>query len=296
MATDALEWLHSLPPALSSQQTALWRLLAAVECDPRWRFLALSCSIARGTGDADSDLDVALGVRDDAWPQALAAIPALVAAVGEVVAALHHQLAEWGDYPHQRTFVQYVDGVQLDMVAYPASGNRGRPPDTVALYDPDGRLAVPWTPAVFQADARSVHEWAFLGWTALADLAKYLRRGSLWEALARLDQARTQVWRLWAVGADLSYPAFGLTSVLDSPAAGVPPRIEATVAGLDYEGLRRAALTCAALLDQLARPAPAPGDAEGGSLVALALFVRRRLDALPMAADGRIREGEGGYR
>jgi len=294
MATDALDWLCDLPPALSSQQEALRRLLAAVERDPRWRFLALSCSVARGAGDADSDLDVALGVRDDAWPQALAAIPALVAAVGEVVAALHHRLAEWGDRPHQRTFVQYVDGVQLDMVAYPASGNRGRPPDTVVLYDLDGRLADPWTPAVLHADARSMREWAFLGWTALADLAKYLRRGSLWEALARLDQARTQVWRLWAAGQNLPYPAFGLTSVLDSPAAGVPPHIEATVAGLDYEGLRRAALACAALLDRCARPAPTPVDAEEGSLVALALFVRRRLEALPVVSDDRIRGGEEG--
>ncbi len=296
MATDALDWLHDLPPALSSQQGALRRLLAAVERDPRWRFLALSCSIARGAGDADSDLDVALGVRDDAWPQTLAAIPPLIAAVGEVVAALHHRLAEWGDHPHQRTFVQYADGVQLDMVAYPASRSRGRPPDTVVLYDPEGRLTDPWVPAVLHADARSVNEWAFLGWTALADMAKYLRRGSLWEALARLDQARSQVWRLWAAGHNLSYPAFGLTSVLDSPAAGVPPRIEATVAGLDYEGLRRAALACAALLDHLARPAPAHGDAERESLVAWALFVRRRLEALPVAADGRIRGGEEGYR
>ncbi len=163
---------------LALQRALLRRLVAAVEQDPNWRFLALSCSVARGAGDADSDLDLALGVDDDAWPGALAAIPALVARIGDVVDMLRHRIPEWGDRPHQRAFVQYADGVQIDLVAYPASTSKGRPPQTVVLYDPDGRLAQPWAPSVLHADASTVREWAFLGWTALADAAKYLRRGS----------------------------------------------------------------------------------------------------------------------
>jgi len=192
---ETLTWLDNLPSDLKPHGVVLRRLLEAVECDPRWRLLELSSSVARGAGDADSDLG--LGADDEAWPQVLAAVPSLVGGLGEVVDTLHHRIPEWGDRPHQRTFVQYANGVQVDLVAYPASlRNKGRPPDTVVLYDPDGRLARQWLPSVYQADAATVREWTFLGWTALADMAKYLRRGSAWEALERLQQAREQVWRL----------------------------------------------------------------------------------------------------
>ena len=172
-------WLDNLPRELELHGVVLRRLLAAVDRDPRWRLLGLSSSVARGTGDAASDLDLGLGADDDAWPQVLADVPSLVSGLGDVVDILHHRIPEWGDAPHQRTFVQYADGVQIDLVTYPASLRvRGRPPDTVVLYDPDGRLARQWLPSVYQADAATVREWAFLGWTALADMAKYLRRGS----------------------------------------------------------------------------------------------------------------------
>jgi len=161
---DSLLWLDALPPALVAHRAVLRRLLIAVERDPRWRFLALSCSVARGAGDVDSDLDLALGAADNAWPGALDDIPALLTALGAVVDLLSHQLPEWGDRPHRRVFVQYAGGVQIDLVAYPATLSRGRPPDTVVLNDPDGRLAEPWTPSALRADAATVREWMFLGW------------------------------------------------------------------------------------------------------------------------------------
>jgi len=277
-------WLNTLPPALERHGVVLRRLLAAVERDPRWRLLELSSSVARGTGDAESDLDLGLGADDEAWPRVLAAVPSLVGGLGEVVDTLHHRIPEWGDTPHQRTFVQYADGVQVDLVAYPASlRGKGRPPDTVVLYDPDGRLARQWLPSVYQADAATVREWTFLGWTALADTAKYLRRGSAWEALEQLRQARTHVWRLWAVAQGAAYPGFGLTTVLDAPDVGLPPGIEATVTGLDLRDLHRAALACATLLDQTARLA-AP--IVGADLpTAMAAFVRQRLDSLTAEDD-----------
>ncbi len=273
---NALAWLDNLPAELAPHGVVLRRLLAAVERDPRWRLLELSSSVARGAGDADSDLDLGLGADDEAWPQILAAVPSLVSGLGEAVDALHHRIPEWGDRPHQRTFVQYANGVQVDLVAYPASlRSKGRPPDTVVLYDPDGRLARQWTPPSYQADAATVREWTFLGWTALGDTTKYLRRGSAWEALERLRQAREQVWRLWAVARGVAYPAFGLTSVLDAPPVGLPPGIEATVAGLDLRDLHRAALACATLLDQTARlAAPVVG---ADPPMAMAAFVRQRL-------------------
>ena len=64
-------WLNQLPPALHKQQALLRRLLAAVEADARWQWLQLACSVAEGRGDSWSDLDMGLGIDEDAWPQAL---------------------------------------------------------------------------------------------------------------------------------------------------------------------------------------------------------------------------------
>jgi hypothetical protein len=52
---------------------------------------------------------------------------------------LQHRIGEWGDIPHQRSLVQCANGVQLDLVAMPATRRRGLPPGIVALYDPDAR-------------------------------------------------------------------------------------------------------------------------------------------------------------
>lgn len=232
--------------------------------------------MAEGRGDALSDLDLALGVAEEVWPEALDDLVVLLTTLGEVFDSLRHRISDMGGRPHQRIFVQYVDGVQLDLVAVPAHPPKGAQPENVVLYDPDGLRVERWDASVLQPDAATVREWAFLGWTALADFVKYLRRGSLWEALERLHGARGQVWRLWAVSQKLRYPVYGLTTVLDHPEVGLPPGIEATVAGLDGADLHRAALVCADLLQGVAASA---ARAVGGSVpVAMGHFVRQQLD------------------
>ena len=86
-----------------------------------------------------------------------------------------------------------------------------------------------------------VREWAFLGWCALIDADKYLRRGSLWEAHNRLHEARDQIWALWAAANGALYPWHGLSQVLDHDPGNLPPGIESTVAGLNASDLYRAA-------------------------------------------------------
>ncbi len=243
-------WLDALPQVLGAQALVLRRLLAGVRKDSRWQFLEVSCSVARGAGDRYSDLDLGLGARAEAWPDCLQSIDPLVSPLGEVVDILHHRVAEWGDRPHQRTFVQYRNGVQLDLVTFPTPPSVGLSPQSIALHDPDGLLRQTVTPDIMQTNPRDVREWAFLGWTALADLTKYLRRGSLWEALQRLHEARTQVWRLWAAAQDIPYPLFGLPAVLDEPRARVPPGIQSTVAALELNDLLCAGRACALLLER----------------------------------------------
>src|SRR5947199_380510 len=74
--------------------------------------------------------------------------------------------------------------------------------------------------------SEEIREWAFGGWCALADLGKYLRRGSTWEALARLNEARSQLWQLWAVTLGVPDPQYGLTSVLDFAPGELPAGFE----------------------------------------------------------------------
>jgi len=149
----------------------------------------------------------------------------------------------------EHQFTLYATGLQLSLVVMPASGRAGLPPQSVALYDADGRLARPWLPDVALATGPTAREWACLAWLALGDLVKYLDRGSTWEAMARLDEARTQGWKLWAIAVGACYPAFGLTSVLDADCPSAPPGIEASVAGLDDRSLRTAAIAMASVLD-----------------------------------------------
>ena len=235
----------------SSHRDIVDGLLAFAAADSRFRFVELCCSAARGAADELSDLDLGLGVRDDAWPKATAAILPGLRGLGEVVAALEHRIPEWGERPHLRVFVQYASGPQLDLVALPADSRAGLPPGSVALYDPDGRLAKPMDPPVRHATAADVAEWTFLGWVALLDLDKYLRRGSAWEALERLHEARGHAWRLIAVAVDVEYPAYGITSLLDAPGdPAIPAGMGETAAPLDLARLTSAALALAGRLEE----------------------------------------------
>ncbi|MHB8399334.1 MAG: hypothetical protein ACYDCI_10445 [Candidatus Limnocylindrales bacterium] len=275
MAMQGHAWIASL--TLPDHADILGRLVGEIEADTRFRFIEVDCSIARGTADRLSDLDLALGIADDSWPDALGAVPALLGRLGPLVDLLEHQLVEWGERPHRRFFAQYENGVQIDLVALPVSQRPGLPVGSLALYDADGHLATTVIPRAAQASAADVREWAFLAWIALADLDKYVRRGSPWEAFERLQQARTFLWRLWAVAQGLEYPVFGLTSVLDAPVLAVPDGVEETVATLDPGALRAAAVHLARLLG------PVSAEAASATRAALpdgmARFVRARLVA-----------------
>jgi hypothetical protein len=231
-------------------------LLAFVAGDERFRFVELCCSAARGAADELSDLDLGLGVRDDAWPAATGAIHRGLHGLGEVVDALEHRIPEWGERPHLRVFVQYASGPQLDLVALPADGRAGLPPGSVALYDPDGRLAKSMDPPIRHATPADVAEWTFLAWVALLDLDKYLRRGSPWEALERLHEARGLVWRLIAVANDVDYPAYGITALLDAPGdPAISAEMGETTASLDLARLTNAALALAGRLEDASEAA-----------------------------------------
>jgi hypothetical protein len=196
MTATGHDWVEELPAELAGQRAILRRLLAACESDQAIRSLVIACSVGRGAGDRLSDLDMGIGVSDDDFESALSNVRRAVDDLGDLVDSYCHQLPGL-TIRHERIFAQYADRCQVDLVVFPASEVVGPVRDQVVLYDPDRDVTS--SPQEQAVTPQQVREWAFGGWCALADLGKYLRRGSPWEALQRLNEARDQLWRLWAV-------------------------------------------------------------------------------------------------
>ena len=253
MNTRGLDWIDDLPPELAAQRGLLRGLLALCNADDRISWLVIGCSLARGAGDRLSDLDMAMGIRDKDFEAARPDLRRAVDGLGELVESYYHQLPGLTQ-AHERIFAQFADRSQVDLVLFPASVPGGSVPNVVALYDPDDRVVIAGERK--PVTSGQIREWAFGGWCALADLGKYLRRGSTWEALARLNEARAQLWQLWAVTLDVPDPQYGLTSILDFAPGQVPASFESTLADLDPGRLLDAARRVAALLHEAGERLP----------------------------------------
>jgi hypothetical protein len=288
-------WLAALPGELAAQRRVMAGLLDHCAAWPLVTSLQVGCSLGRGAADELSDIDAALGVdaeRGAVGDERLSAVEELVAAalpeLGELVDVLRHPAKT--DQRVRVIFAQYADGTQLDLAVVPEAEiqlrtRRGGAPDFIPLYQvsvpPDpkavgsGGQSGAEPPAAYAVTGDQVREWAFLGWSALLDLDKYLRRGSLWEAHSRLHEARHHIWALWAAANGAMYPWHGLSQVLDHDPGNLPPGIESTVAGLDPVDLRRAARASTAVLAAVSESAARrhPADLP----VAMAAYVTRRL-------------------
>lgn len=266
-------WLLALPDELAAQRHLMAGLLDYCETARSVTSLLVGCSLGRGAADALSDIDAALGVAadpGDAGAQRVRAVEGEVVAAlpgfGPLIDVLRHQYGS-ADRFIRRIFAQFADGTQLDLTVMADTeirlGGSARP-DFVWLYNAAGQPDLPAPGGTRQADGHApayavtgeqIREWAFLGWCALIDLDKYLRRGSLWEAHNRLHEARHHIWALWAAATGALYPWHGLSQVLDHDPGNLPPGIDATVAGLDTAALRRAAHASADLLTEVSAAA-----------------------------------------
>ena len=254
MSVTSMTWIEQLPDEMAGQQMLLRGLVSLCEANESIRWLVIGCSLGRGAGDYLSDLDVAIGVRDDDFAASIPAIHLAVNGLGDLVDSYRHQLPEVTG-AHARIFAQYSDRSQIDLMVFPASRGANAFAGAVVLYDPDAMIVTrdhrePPTPA-------QVREWAFRGWCCLADVGKYLRRGSAWEALLQLNNARDELWRLKAVVDGVPDPQFGVTSILDFAPETIEPRMAATVADLDPARLVSAARQLANLLDEVGQRLPA---------------------------------------
>jgi hypothetical protein len=272
-AAGGRAWLAALPEMLTAQRRLMAGLLDYCETTPSAMSLLVGCSLGRGAADALSDIDAALGVEAEpgaAGAQQVDAVEAGVVAAlpsfGQVVDVLRHRYGPADRYI-RRIFAQFADRSQIDLTVMADAEIRGGTsdhPDFVWLYNPAGPSDAPAAAETRQHDepgpayavtGDQIREWTFLGWCALIDLDKYVRRGSLWEAHNKLHHARDHIWALWAAAVGALYPWHGLSQVLDHDPGNLPPGIDATVAGLDTADLRRAAVASAALLTSVSSAA-----------------------------------------
>lgn len=248
MKVNGLDWINALPTDLARQQSLLRKMLAMCEGASTVRWLVIGCSLARDAADHLSDLDLAMGITDPDFAATLPELRYAVDHLGDLVESYHHQLSTVAE-PHERIFAQFADRCQIDLMVFPASAPGGSVPDVVVLYDPDDQLVI--RDERQPVTKEQIRSWAFRGWCALADLGKYLRRGSAWEALDRLHEARAQLWQLWAVTLDVPDPAYGLTSILDFAPDQLPAAFQKTVPDLDPARLLHAGQCLAELLNSV---------------------------------------------
>lgn len=248
MANEPFPW--ATEQDLRAHAEIISRLREAVIGRDDCRWFEVGCSLGRGAGDELSDIDAAVGYGPALEPAEIVALGAdLVAAVGPAVDVLTHVPEGWPSDTTRRVAAEFLSGVQLDLVLMPARRRPGLPDDTVAVVDKDGRLATSWRPPV--ADPPSpdeAREWLMLGWWAISDVIKYLKRGSVFEAIERLGEARRQALRLFAVGRHVPYPSFGLVSLLDFPPFELPAGLAATYCPADPRAALAAAQATATLL------------------------------------------------
>jgi len=245
MDIDGHEWIEALPDELNGQKAIMTGLLEWCEADERAKYLVVACSVGRGAADRLSDLDMGMGLDSPDFDAAVADAHQVIDGVADLVDSYHHKLPGVA-MPHERIFAQYANRCQVDIVVIPAEEKYPGVKDEVVLYDPDGIRAAKWEPT--PVTPKQVREWAFNGWACLADVGKYLRRGSAWEALERLHQARAEYWRLLATFHDVPNPQYGITSLLDFVPDQVPARLAATASDAYLTHLLRAARKLAAEL------------------------------------------------
>jgi hypothetical protein len=230
-------WIESLPSDLRKQANVLARLFDLAYGDSRIRAFSLRGSVARGKGDALSDLDTRVWIRDEEFDDAVSVLPLIARGAGDTLDILF----EAPGTPF--LFVEYADGVQVELLAVRASAVSDGLQPQIVLFDRDGLLRE----ASAEGPPWGVEYWT--GWAAmrLYNLDKYLRRNEIWRAYMQLQTVRDLILRHQAALEGVPDPELGLTSLRDYGGA-LPARLEETTALLDPADVRRAAVVCAEVL------------------------------------------------
>ena len=242
---EVAEWLDKLPDELRAQQQLLRRFLDWGQRDEDVRWVTVGGSLERGNADWMSDLDVAMGIREQHFEDTLARARRALGDFGDLVELYDYLLPL--SFPLRRFFAQYQDRTQIDLtVGFAPVVNL---PRNIVLYDPEGAVHIVGHEAL-DPRAEEVRVWACQAWEALANVGKYVRRSSYWEVRGELDEARANMFRLWALAEHVPQARYGLTALVDA-GARMPPGIDKSIAGASVGDLLSAARYLADVLIRL---------------------------------------------
>jgi predicted nucleotidyltransferase len=279
VSARTISWLDSLPAELERQRSVMTRMVDTARADERIRVVIVGCSIGRGAADALSDIDALIAVRPKDWDAACADSRSWVESWGTPIDLWQAVLPDGApdDKKYQHTYAQWTNGVELDLVVSRLRDDWKRRGDWAVLYDPDGLVPSDVTP--YTHSPNDVRQWGYAALIRLSALAKYVTRGALWEAHLCLENARADIWRISALADGVPDAQYGVTAVFDDPRRPVPDAMARTVAGLDKDDLRSAAIACCDVLVAAWPRAMSVVDASDAP-PPLAAYVRRRLSDL----------------
>jgi hypothetical protein len=205
---DSAAWLEELPAELGQHITLLRLMVREMSADHRYRALQVQGSVGRGAGDRYSDLDVGAVVAAEAWPAIAQDLPALIRRLGDVVDD-YYEFQPYGSATPQvlRSWIQYENGIQLDLLLVPSTAVLGSGPDGRTLFDLDGMLPRTDNP-MRRSEPTEIARWSFICWGALAETAKNVARNRPVSAIEWLNSARRATISCWAAGHDLDFAAY----------------------------------------------------------------------------------------
>jgi hypothetical protein len=178
----------------AARDALLARIVAVLADDQRMVAAWLQGSIAAGTADAWSDLDLHVVVRDDDFARVVAERMALYRRVGEPSLAQH--LMQQG--PSFFVLLLYPGGIEVDWSLWPLKDAR-RPAQSRLLFDRAGVPLAPATPVPAEERAtRALRRLEFF-WAMAAVGVKNAGRGHTHWAADSLDlmhDAFDGLWRL----------------------------------------------------------------------------------------------------
>jgi predicted nucleotidyltransferase len=242
---EVADWLDQLPKELGAQRSILERLLDWCERQENVRWLTVGCSLERGNADRLSDIDVAIGVTEKHFEDSRGHVRHALNSFGDLVESYDYLLPL--SFPVRRFFAQYRDRTQVDLTV--GCAPMVSIPRSVVLYDPEGAVHIVGDEAL-DPKSEEVRIWACQAWEALANVGKYIRRSSFWESLEALHEARTHLFRLWALAQNVPQARYGITALIDSRAT-LPPGIDKSLPGNGLDGVLTAARYLAETLTEL---------------------------------------------
>lgn len=182
-------------PDQALQRGALLALLPMLTDDPRVLSLEVHGSLARGDGDAYSDIDLMVEVEPDRWPEFWAERDDWAGLPGDVAITLEHQ---WNAVTREFYYAAILSNqLYLDLGFRRGQARPG--PGQARIWERNPGCEIPAADAAapLALDLNPLDDTLRIFWCGASLAAKYLRRGDLWNALDFVQSRRSLILRAW---------------------------------------------------------------------------------------------------